>query len=108
MSGYGTYVGVELGQKDYFAAFEMALAPLFFLGGAIYSGWLVDRRIILGQEPRSAAGMIALAALNLFIYLGEFSGWLREFGEPWTSSAASSCSSSYVSPAASRMGSSPA
>ena len=82
MSGYGTYVGVELGQKHYLAAFEMALAPLFFLAGAIYSGWLVDRRIILQQEPRLQRGMVALAALNLLIYLGEFSGWLRAFGEP--------------------------
>lgn len=82
MSGYGTYVGVGLGQRQYVEAFEMAIAPLFFLAGAIYSGWLVDRRIILQQEPRLQRGMISLAALNLFIYLGEFSGWLGTFGEP--------------------------
>lgn len=82
MSGYGTYVGVDLGQSRYLGAFEMAFAPLFFLAGAIYSGWLVDRRIILQQEPRLERGMIVMAALNLFIYLGEFSGWLGTFGEP--------------------------
>lgn len=82
MSGYGTYVGVDLGQGRYLGAFEMAFAPLFFLAGAIYSGWLVDRRIILQQEPRLERGMIVMAALNLFIYLGEFSGWLGTFGEP--------------------------
>jgi uncharacterized membrane protein YoaK (UPF0700 family) len=82
MSGYGTYVGVELGQEHYLGAVEMALAPLFFLAGAIYAGWLVDRRIILQQEPRLQRGMIVLATLNLFIYLGEYWGWLRAFGEP--------------------------
>ncbi len=82
MTGYGTYVGVEFGQTQYLQAFEMALAPLFFLAGAIYSGWLVDRRIALRQEPRLQRGMITMAALNLFIYLGEFSGWLGTFGEP--------------------------
>src|SRR4028118_954830 len=82
MSGYGTYVGVELGQRQYLGAFEMALAPLFFLAGAIYSGWLVDRRLILQQEPRVERGRMTTAALNLLIYLGEFSGWLGTFGEP--------------------------
>ncbi|WP_406697581.1 YoaK family protein [Singulisphaera sp. Ch08] len=82
ITGYGTYVGVALAQKQYLGAFEMALAPVFFLAGAIVAGWIVDRRIILGQTPRIEGGIITLAVLNLIIYLGEFTEYLGTFGEP--------------------------
>lgn len=82
ITGYGTYVGVELGKKNYLGAFEMALAPLFFLAGAAYSGILVDRRILNGREPMIVMGIMSLALINLFIYLAEFSGLLGFFGEP--------------------------
>ncbi|SIO45340.1 Uncharacterized membrane protein YoaK, UPF0700 family [Singulisphaera sp. GP187] len=82
ITGYGTYVGVALAQKQYLGAFEMALAPLFFLAGAIVAGWIVDRKMILGEAPNIEGGIITLAALNLFIYLGEFSEYLGTFGEP--------------------------
>jgi uncharacterized membrane protein YoaK (UPF0700 family) len=82
ITGYGTEVGIEIGQKLYFAAFGTALAPIFFLCGAIYSGWLVDRRLILGVEPRLQTGLVTLAILNLFIYAGGISGLFGEFGEP--------------------------
>lgn len=82
VTGYGTYVGVALGTKSYLNAFEMALAPLFFTIGAAYAGWLVDRRVILNEEPRLQHGMIALASANILIWVGEVSGLLGEFGEP--------------------------
>lgn len=82
MTGYGTYVGVAMGQKGYANAFQMALAPLFFLAGAAYSGWLVDRRMILGREPRVLAGVCSLAALNLVVTVGEDLGFFGDFGEP--------------------------
>ncbi|AGA25190.1 YoaK family protein [Singulisphaera acidiphila] len=82
ITGYGTYVGVALAQKQYLGAFEMALGPLFFLAGAIVAGWLVDRRMILGKSPNIEGGIITLAVLNLIIYLGEFSEYLGTFGEP--------------------------
>jgi len=82
MTGYGTYVGVALARKEYLYSFEMALAPLFFLAGAIFSGWITDRRIIQEREPRIEGGIVILAILNLAIYLGEFSGYLGTFGEP--------------------------
>lgn len=82
VTGYGSYVGVALAQKQYLGAFEMALAPLFFLAGAIVAGWIVDRRMILGQTPKIEEGIITLAVLNLIIYMGEFSEYLGTFGEP--------------------------
>ena len=82
VTGYGTHVGVALGREEYLGAFEMACAPLFFLAGAAYSGWLVDRRTLLGREPKVLAGIVSLAVLNLAIYLAELSGYLGEFGEP--------------------------
>ncbi|WZO97773.1 YoaK family protein [Isosphaeraceae bacterium EP7] len=82
ITGYGTEVGIEVGQKAYFAAFGTALAPLFFLFGAIYAGWLVDRRVIQGKEPRLETGIVTLALLNLAIYAGGLAGFFGEFGEP--------------------------
>ncbi len=82
VTGYGTNVGVALGQRNYLAAFELALAPLLFCAGAAFSAILVDRRLIHKQEPRLQLGISLLAALNLVIYFGEQSGYLGEFGEP--------------------------
>ena len=82
MTGYGTYVGVEAANKNYFTAFEMALAPFVFIAGAAYAGWLVDRRIIRKEEPKVVTGITVMAALNMAIYIGEISGYLGEFGEP--------------------------
>jgi len=82
MTGYGSNVGVAFANRQYMGALEMAMAPLFFLAGAIFAGWLVDRRMIRSEAPRIEAGIIILAALNMFIYTGEFSGYLGTFGEP--------------------------
>lgn len=82
VTGYGTYVGLEAGKHDYLAAVEMAFAPLFFLAGAAYAGWLVDRRLLMGREPKVQTGIVAMAALNLVLFLGEESGYLGQFGEP--------------------------
>lgn len=82
MTGYGTYVGVAAAKKNYFNAFEMALAPFVFIAGAAYAGWLVDRRIIRKEEPKVVTGITVMAILNMAIYIGEISGYLGEFGEP--------------------------
>ncbi|WP_165248732.1 YoaK family protein [Paludisphaera soli] len=82
VTGYGTYAGVALGQRDYLIFFEMALAPAFFCMGAVYAGWLVDRRLLLGVEPLVERGILTLALANVVIWLAEISGYLGQFGEP--------------------------
>ncbi|WP_435011002.1 YoaK family protein [Tundrisphaera lichenicola] len=82
VTGYGTYVGVAFAQRNYLNAVEMGLAPLFFLAGAAYSGWLIDRRLMLGQRPRLLTGVVWLALLNLIICVGEDLGFFGTFGEP--------------------------
>ncbi|WP_435018061.1 YoaK family protein [Tundrisphaera sp. TA3] len=82
MTGYGTTVGVSIGTGDYIRSFELALAPLFFLAGAAYAGWLVDRRLILGLEPRLEAGILTLAIMNVAVFVGDASGLFGPFGEP--------------------------
>lgn len=81
VTGYGSYAGVALGRKDYLRAFEMGLAPAFFCLGAYYAGRLVDRRLLLGEEPRLQRGMIVLAAANVFIYVAGVAGSLGIFGD---------------------------
>jgi uncharacterized membrane protein YoaK (UPF0700 family) len=82
VTGDGTTVGVALGSKRYLVALETAMAPLFFLLGATYSGWLADREVLLGREPRIMTGVVTLAALNLAVFLGGILGFVGPFGEP--------------------------
>lgn len=81
VTGYGTTIGVELGKKNYAGGFELMLAPIFFLFGAAYSGFLVDRRLLQGKEPHIVFGLLSVAFINLLIYIGEYSGLLGVFGE---------------------------
>lgn len=82
VTGYGTSVGAALGRQSYLGTLELAVAPLCFLAGAIYAGWLIDRRELRGQEPGVIAGFLSLAAANLVVYLGGVSGLFGIFGEP--------------------------
>ncbi len=82
VTGYGTSVGLALGQRSYARAFELAVAPACFLLGAMSAGVLVDRRLILGKEPRVQLGLGILAFLNFVVYLGEYFELFGVFGEP--------------------------
>ncbi|MFO0956858.1 MAG: YoaK family protein [Isosphaeraceae bacterium] len=81
ITGYGTQVGMSMASQGLYAALEIGLAPLFFLAGALFAGWLVDRRLTQGREPMLRLGIIALATLNLVVFSGEELGLLGEFGE---------------------------
>lgn len=80
VTGYGTRVGMALGEHSWFQAFELALAPICFLTGAAYAGWLVDRRLMRGQEPRVLGGAITIAALNAIVYAYGEMGYFGHFG----------------------------
>ncbi len=82
VTGYGSYVGVALAQKQYLGAFEMGAGPTLLPRRG--DRGRLDRRS--QDDPRPNAenrgGIITLAVLNLFIYMGEFSEYLGTFGEP--------------------------
>lgn len=82
MTGTGTAIGLSFGEKDYLVAFEMILAPLFFMIGAGLAGYLVDRRIVKAKEPRVVRGVLIIIIMNICILLGGIGGYFGEFGEP--------------------------
>jgi uncharacterized membrane protein YoaK (UPF0700 family) len=82
VTGYSTHIGVSLHQQNFLLALDMAVAPTFFVLGAAYAGWLIDRRMLRNTEPKLGFGIATLAMLNLAIYLGGVLGIFGEFGEP--------------------------
>jgi uncharacterized membrane protein YoaK (UPF0700 family) len=82
MTGTGTSIGVSFGEKNYLVAFEMILAPLFFMFGAALAGYLVDRKIVKKSEPRLKRGVLIIILMNVLILWGGVGGYFGEFGEP--------------------------
>ena len=82
MTGFGTQIGVSFGESNYLVAFEMILAPFFFMLGAGFSGFLVDRRIINEREPRIIEGVLFIILMNVLILTGGELGLFGTFGEP--------------------------
>src|SRR5262245_5686229 len=52
VTGFATFFGYELTQPDNSHAFGMLVVPVFFLLGAMLSGWMVDLRLRLHRRPR--------------------------------------------------------
>lgn len=82
VTGFGTQVGISIGRHDYWIALEVAFAPVCFLAGAMLAGWLIDRRLLLGQEPGLMTALITMSALTAATFLGGELGLFGDFGEP--------------------------
>jgi uncharacterized membrane protein YoaK (UPF0700 family) len=81
-TGTGTMIGLSVGLKEYWIAVELALVPISFLAGAFLAGYLMDRKLITDRQPRVINGVIIIIFLNIMVFLGGFSGFFGEFGEP--------------------------
>ncbi len=81
VTGYGAMVPYEFATHGIEAALTMALVPIFFLFGAMLSGYLVDVRLRLHRRPRYyiSFGVIFFAMLSILV-LGN-SGFYGNFGE---------------------------
>lgn len=82
MTGVGTAIGISFSLKDYFIALEMILAPISFILGAAYAGFLVDRKLVTEREPQVINGVLCIILLNVAVFAGGISGFFGEFGEP--------------------------
>lgn len=80
MTGFGTQVGVSLSRFDYSHALEMVSAPLVFMCGAMFSGVLIDRRMLCNQRPRFILAMAIVAAIFTGVAIGGIMGLFGEFG----------------------------
>ncbi|WP_413294238.1 YoaK family protein [Bdellovibrio sp. HCB185ZH] len=77
VTGFATFFGYEYSQKGRSHAWGMLVVPLFFLFGAMVSGYLVDIRLKLHKKPKY---YIAYAVMLVLILIATFGGWLGWFG----------------------------
>ncbi len=82
MTGFGTQIGVSLGEGQLLTAFEMLLAPVSFIAGCILSGHLIDKRIYRGFEPHVRTSVMIQFSLLLAVFIGGSFEIFGTFGEP--------------------------
>lgn len=82
VTGFATFFGYEINQSDTSHAVGMLVVPLFFLLGAMISGFLVDIRLRLHKKPKYYLAFGFIFFLLLIVLIGGLSGSFGVFGEP--------------------------
>jgi uncharacterized membrane protein YoaK (UPF0700 family) len=80
VTGFATFFGYEFTQKDRSHAWGMLIVPLFFLFGAMVSGYLVDIRLKLHKKPKYYIAYAVMLVLILVATIGGWLGWFGPFG----------------------------
>jgi uncharacterized membrane protein YoaK (UPF0700 family) len=81
VTGFATLFGLELNRVHYWTAMGMLIVPLFFLLGAMLSGFLVDLRLQMRKKPKYYIVFGALFLILLFVVIGGFNRFFGAFGE---------------------------
>lgn len=82
VTGFGSQVGITLGNGQYFLALEMLSAPLAFICGAWVNGELTVARSSRGLSPRyDIVSLIIPCGLIMLLFAG-VKGFFGPFGEP--------------------------
>ena len=83
VTGFATFFGYELSEPAQAQhAWGMLAVPLFFLFGAMLSGYLVDLRLKLHKKPRYYVAFGVIFFLTLIVGVGGGLGYFGTFGEP--------------------------
>lgn len=82
-TGFSTFFGTEVAQGNFSAAWGMLSVPLFFLMGAMTSGFFVDRRLALGKRPRYDWMFSFICLVMVYVALAGEKGSFGIFGAPW-------------------------
>lgn len=82
VTGFGTLVGAEAAGGKVGPALGMLAVPGFFMGGAMLSALLVDRRIQTGRKPLYPMVMLMIFALTLGVTTAGNLGLFGDFGAP--------------------------
>ncbi|WP_413561212.1 YoaK family protein [Bdellovibrio sp. HCB209] len=82
VTGFATFFGYEFTQRDRSHAWGMLIVPLFFLFGAMVSGYLVDIRLKLHKKPKYYIAYTFMLVLILITTVGGVLGWFGPFGAP--------------------------
>ncbi len=80
VTGFATMFGVDLAKGLWVNALGMLSIPLYFLGGAMLAGFLIERRIHAGQKPHYAIAMGTVCISLLTAAVGGSLGWFGDFG----------------------------
>lgn len=79
ITGFGTQIGLAIGDKQIFFAGELLFIPLFFILGSFFSGSITTARIDRGLQPKYHVVMMTMpVTLLLLMLLGHF-GIFGEF-----------------------------
>lgn len=81
VTGFGTQIGVALGQNDPWFAIELLGIPLFFILGAFASGAATIARIERGLAPHYERVMLLLPSLLFVLLIEGVRGAFGPFGE---------------------------
>jgi uncharacterized membrane protein YoaK (UPF0700 family) len=82
VTGFATFIGVDVSQKNYIDALSLLVVPFFFLFGAMMSGYLIDIRLKLKKKPKYYIVFGWLFFLLLVVVVCGFKGVFGTFGEP--------------------------
>lgn len=82
VTGFVTFFGASLGEANFTHSLMLLIIPLFFLLGAMVSGYFVDVRLRKGKKPKYyiTFGIMFFFLLLVFIlgvghYFGDFGEW---------------------------------
>lgn len=82
-TGFATQLGYDIAATKWQDAIGMLTVPLFFMGGAMISGYYVDRRIQLNLKPRFHTlflmSAIFMGVVSLMGSIGLFGDFNQEF-----------------------------
>jgi uncharacterized membrane protein YoaK (UPF0700 family) len=81
VTGFGTQVGLALGEGNWLFALEMFGTPFFFILGAFFSGLYTSGRQAKKLHPRYELVSAAFPLIIAVLLFGGVSGWFGPFGE---------------------------
>ena len=82
VTGFGTQIGMSLGNLDFRLAGEMLMAPLFFVFGAWFNGHLTVARSSQGLTPRYDLVTILMPIILIVLMFMGYNNLFGEFGGP--------------------------
>jgi uncharacterized membrane protein YoaK (UPF0700 family) len=81
VTGFATFFGASSAEGKWLEALSMLIVPVFFLIGAMISGFLIDHQIDKNKKPFWNLTLFLLFILNTLVLLGGTTGFFQDFGK---------------------------
>lgn len=81
VTGVVTNFGLSVGKGELKSALSLLIVPIFFLGGSVLSGYLVDLRLHMNKRPKYYLTFGFIFFLLLLVYILGVSGFFGPFGK---------------------------